>query len=83
MTLQQHPQTCKPLLDIFFRRGEKAGEVRRYKKSIEADAYSQLFPYWNQMQQLASITVDAYSEGCFLKFFFIRLIKTPNIQQNA
>jgi hypothetical protein len=32
LTLEEQPLNCRPLLDTFFGRGEKAGEVRKYKK---------------------------------------------------
>jgi hypothetical protein len=40
LALQEQPQSCKPLLDIFFGRGEKRSEILKYKKPIEVDAYA-------------------------------------------
>jgi hypothetical protein len=63
------------VLDIFFGRGEKVTEGRKFKKTIEVDAYTQLFSYWKIVSGITNISVDSYSEGCFLKLFFTRISK--------
>jgi hypothetical protein len=40
LALQEQPQSCKSLLDIFFGRGEKRSEIMKYKMPIEVDAYA-------------------------------------------
>jgi hypothetical protein len=38
---------------------------------------------WEKMGSVGSITLDPFSEGCFLKLFFARIATAPSVEKLA